>query len=178
MTTTFRMRNDGSLVTELEYRLAHPTVFPVGFAPDDADPVIQTPMPSKPGHYAVRAGVEQDVLGNWVEKWDFVAYTEEELARLQKENEDKLYRRVVELVQARLDAFARERSYDSILSACTYATSSIARFRDDGQLCVDLRDSTWAELYSILEKIRTNELPVPKAAEDVLPLLPQLVWPT
>jgi hypothetical protein len=44
--------------------------------------------------------------------------------------------------QSRLDTFANTRNYDGILSACTYASSSIPKFANEGQYCVDARDAT------------------------------------
>jgi hypothetical protein len=84
---------------------------------------------------------------------------------------------IVTGTQARLDSFARTRNYDSILSACTYATSSVPRFKTEGQYCVDARDATWAKLYEILAEVQTGTRPVPTGYADVEAELPVLVWP-
>jgi hypothetical protein len=39
---------------------------------------------------------------------------------------------VVDAIQMRLDTFARSRGYDGILSACTYAASSVEHFAREG----------------------------------------------
>src|SRR5689334_17873088 len=49
---------------------------------------------------------------------------------------------IVTTVQRRLDAFAQSRGYDSILSAATYAASSVPQFQAEGQRAVALRDRT------------------------------------
>lgn len=85
---------------------------------------------------------------------------------------------IVRRVQDRLDAFARTRNYDNILSACTYATSSITKFRLEGQYCVDIRDQTWATLYQILDDVQNGIRTMPTDYQEVEPLLPVLVWPT
>lgn len=84
---------------------------------------------------------------------------------------------VVTATQARLDAFAHTRNYDGILSACTYATSSVPRFAADGQTAVDLRDATWATLYTLMGEVQAGTRPMPGTADEVLALLPELTWP-
>ncbi len=83
----------------------------------------------------------------------------------------------VNLIQSRLDAFARTRNYDGILSACTYATSSVPQFVAEGQHCVGLRDSTWLAAYGILAEVEAETRPVPTSMEDIEDDLPELVWP-
>ena len=83
----------------------------------------------------------------------------------------------VAAIQQRLDDFARTRNYDSILSACTYATSTVAKFKTEGQACVNLRDATWAAAYAILAYVQTGNRPMPSSIEDIEADLPALVWP-
>ena len=82
---------------------------------------------------------------------------------------------VSEAVQPRLDAFARERGYDSMISLCTYATSSNPRFAGEGQRGVDLRDQTWGAGYQILADVEAGLRPFP-TVEQVVSELPVLVW--
>lgn len=84
---------------------------------------------------------------------------------------------IVSAVQARLDAFAVTRNYDGILSACTYATSTVMQFAKEGQAAVNARDATWAALYVILGEVQAATRPVPTGFSDVVALLPALKWP-
>jgi len=84
---------------------------------------------------------------------------------------------IVKQIQLKLDAFARTRNYDSILSACTYATSNIPKFSTEGQYCVDARDSMWSAAYSVLADVNTGVIPIPESISDIEHLLPQLSWP-
>jgi len=84
---------------------------------------------------------------------------------------------IVAATQIRLDDFARTRNYDSILSACTYATSPTAKFAQEGQYCVDARDATWATLYQLLAEVQAGARPLPSGFEEIEPLLPVLAWP-
>lgn len=84
---------------------------------------------------------------------------------------------IVAATQLRLDSFAHTRNYDGILSACTYASSSIPKFAAEGQYCVDARDQTWATLYAILGEVLANTRPMPDSFADIAPELPTLEWP-
>ena len=79
-------------------------------------------------------------------------------------------------VQRQLDAGARERQYDGILSACTYAASSVPRFAAEGQACVAWRDAVWTACYAILAEVEAGARPAP-TADELLAGLPPLVWP-
>lgn len=80
-------------------------------------------------------------------------------------------------IQQRLDDFARTRNYDGILSACTYATSTVAKFKTEGQACVNLRDATWAAAYTILANVQAGKRPMPTSIADIEADLPAAVWP-
>lgn len=70
----FRMKQDGRIVTEEEYRREHDTIFPAVFTPTDADPIMESPPPNVDStHMAVKSGIKQDLRGNWVWDWDIVA---------------------------------------------------------------------------------------------------------
>lgn len=84
---------------------------------------------------------------------------------------------IVAATQLRLDTFAQSRNYDGILSACTYATSSVPKFAAEGQYCVDARDATWATLYTILGEVLAQTRPMPTGFADIAGDLPTLAWP-
>lgn len=72
--TEFRMRADGKIVTEDEYRLMYPNVgFPLVFTPDDADVILAAPQPVVTNtQMVVRDGATQDASLNWIQKWKIV----------------------------------------------------------------------------------------------------------
>lgn len=94
-----------------------------------------------------------------------------------EELEKRLIDGIVAATQSRLDSFAKTRNYDGILSACTYATSSIPKFAEEGQYAVNARDTTWATLYSYMAEVKAGTKPVPSGFSDVEPILPALYWP-
>ena len=79
-------------------------------------------------------------------------------------------------VQKYLDDFAKTHSYDSILSACTYATSTVQKFAAEGQYAVEARDATWAKCYEILADVESGKRPMP-SLEEIIAELPELEWP-
>lgn len=79
-------------------------------------------------------------------------------------------------VQQHLDNFARTRNYDGILSAATYATSQVPKFKAEGQYVVEARDATWAKCYEILAAVEAGSRPMP-TMDELLAELPVLTWP-
>jgi hypothetical protein len=79
-------------------------------------------------------------------------------------------------VQAYLDAKVKERGYDSILSACSYATSTDTTFAAEGQVCAAWRDSVWRKCYGVLAAVTAGERDIP-TPDALITELPALVWP-
>jgi hypothetical protein len=79
-------------------------------------------------------------------------------------------------IQAMLDKKAQERHYDGILSACTYATSTVAKFQAEGQACVEFRDAVWDRSYALMAQVQGGEIPQPTIPE-LLGMLPTMAWP-
>ena len=109
----------------------------------------------------------------WNQTWQVVPLTPEEIA----ENLQVLQAGIVRQTQQRLDDFARTRNYDGILSACTYASSKVAKFAAEGQYAVAARDDTWDTLYNIMLDVQAGTRPLPSGFEDLEPELPVLTWP-
>ena len=184
---------------ESDIREAHPNVsFPTPFRPIEPYRFV-TKMP-KPSHNPVIEKVVElspqynESEGVWEQVFDVVTkfeeYTDEEnvthtvedqiqaaIEAQQAKLASSVQTIIVDAVQARLDAFARTRNYDNILFACTYATSTVPKFQTEGQYAVELRDETWAVLYSILDDVLAGELPMPESYDDVEPMLPVMEWP-
>lgn len=89
---------------------------------------------------------------------------------------DELLKQFTVAVQIHMDAEAKTRNYDSILSLCTYATSKSERFSKEGQAGVDFRDACWTYGYAELEKVAKGTRPQP-TIEQFIAELPKMEWP-
>jgi hypothetical protein len=109
----------------------------------------------------------------WIQKYVIIDRTPED----QRDYKDSIIMLIVQDTKHHLDFFAQTRGYDSILSACTYATSNIAKFAAEGQYCIEARDLTWSKLYLILDEIETGNRTMVKHFNEIKDELPTLVWP-
>lgn len=83
---------------------------------------------------------------------------------------------LVTAVQAHLDATARERGYDGILSLASYAASTHPPFSAEGRAGLDWRDAVWGHCYQVLADVQAGNRAVP-SAEELIAELPAMVWP-
>ena len=141
------------------------TVLPLSMVP-----CFDPDNPPQPNTY----GVPDDVQVGWEKQADgsFAAPIPQPPTNAQ------IIANLTSQIQKRLDDFARTRNYDGILSACTYATSTVPKFAAEGQYCVQARDATWAAGYALMEEVLTNQRPVPSSIADIESDLPSLAWPT
>jgi hypothetical protein len=74
------------------------------------------------------------------------------------------------VVQAHLDATARTRGYDSIVSACSYAGAP-NQFQAESQQFLAWRANVWTKCYEVMADVDSGARPVP-TAEHLISELP------
>lgn len=109
----------------------------------------------------------------WHRTWFVVNLSGDEL----ESSIEHLKESITAAVQLRLDRFAQTRNYDGILSACTYAASSVSKFAAEGTYCINQRDATWAALYNIMAAVEGGTHTMPSGYTDLEAELPTLTWP-
>ena len=92
------------------------------------------------------------------------------------EEQKRIFDSLVCAIQLELDKKAHERSYDNMLSLCSYATSTLPRFRSDADLAVPWRDAMWEKGYEILDAVIAGERQIP-TRDELLAGLPVFEWP-
>lgn len=78
-----------------------------------------------------------------------------------------------EKIQEVLDTTAREKGYDNIVSACSYAGFDNP-FRAEGEKFGKWRSEVWSKGYAILKDITEGHRKLPKSFKEILDELPIL----
>lgn len=76
-------------------------------------------------------------------------------------------------VQALLDQVAVSWQYESMLSAATYATSTVQKFKTEALALIAWRDSVWSAAYDLLNKFEAGQKPLPSSAAELIAAMPQ-----
>lgn len=76
-------------------------------------------------------------------------------------------------VQTYMDDAAKLRGYDSLLSACTYVTSSSLKFSAEGIAFSNWRDAVWTKCFEIQAAVQAGARDIPSLHQLMaeLPLL-------
>ena len=167
-------------VTEAEIRLANPeTSFPTPFSPPDNFAFV-FPAPT-PAYNAISQFVKEVApqvtdKGHYEQQYVVDSLPPEVIAANMAAYAANLRKGIVDATMQRLDDFVATRNYGSVLSACSYSTSTIPKFLAEGTRAVQLRDLTWTRCYEILAEIEAGTRPMPKSFADIEPDLPVLSW--
>ena len=138
-------------------------------------------MPATSGHdpitHAARELTPALIDGQYVQQWEVYPLDAETVAANRAREAERIRREIMDGVQRYLDDFATTKTYDSMLSACTYATSTVPKFQREGQYCVEKRDECWAIVARIEAEVLAGTRPAPTGFDDIKGELPVLEWP-
>ncbi len=162
-------------LSEFQIRQLHKnTSFPIPFSPTAEYAEVRQSVrpPESPLEYKVVEAAPELVDGVWTQVWETFALTEDE----KKAGFAIVQTEISNVVKYKLDAFAMEKGYDNILSACSYATSTFPKFADEGNYAAQMRDSTWVAVHEIFQLAEEGLIDYPKSFADIESKLPTLVW--
>jgi len=114
------------------------------------------------------ARVWYNVLSDKVEKvYDVTEKSTDDI----EQDKTQLIKSLTDTIQKHLDDTAIEYGYDSILSMCTYATSTDEQFRTQGQRAVEFRDAVWNAAIGIMNDVKSGAIETPDS-ETLIGMLP------
>jgi len=90
-------------------------------------------------------------------------------------SEAQVQARLMDVVQAHLDSAAREKGYDSIFTAVTYADEpAVTKFQTEGRAMRKWRSLVWDACYQILADVQAGTRTIPTET-DLIAELPTLI---
>nr|DAK13430.1 MAG TPA: hypothetical protein [Caudoviricetes sp.] len=124
--------------------------------------VVEEPYPTFDSDF--KKAIPNDHIKNdtYISSYKVVDKTLDELTLLFKEKTQEL-----------LDAKAREKGYDDILSACSYAGYE-NDFKAEGEAFGVWRAKVWKYGYALLEAISKGEKELPKSFKELIKDMPKL----
>ncbi|MCL1855686.1 MAG: hypothetical protein FWF86_08130 [Clostridia bacterium] len=109
-----------------------------------------------------------------------IAKTPEEAGELQKpapeEERAAMRRGFGAAVNDYMNSFAKERGYDSMASAVSYAGDEDPQFALEGEYCKTMRSRIYRAAGDILDAVLAGSRPMP-TRKEVFAELPALSWP-
>jgi hypothetical protein len=136
-------------------------------------PLLENPQPAYDEIAQINPFAEWNITAVGVEvTYTYTAMGAQELAA----KDMQLMQSVQMRVQDYLDVCPRDRNYTNMLSACSYATSTNAKYAAEGQYCVDYRDRVWEKYFQLLAEVQagTRDRMTP---DQVIAELPAFEWP-
>lgn len=116
------------------------------------------------GQKLVKTWTPTLVSGDWVLAHQAVDLTAEEIDAIAAVVAANARQAMLSAIQSMLDDSSKSRGYDSIISECSYATST-GTFGAEAQITVDWRDAVWTYVYSVQDAIIAESREAPTIGE-------------
>ena len=166
--------------TEAQIRAANPsTLFGVPFDPGAPYAFVrhgEVPAYDQFSQTLEQGDPQENDEGDWVMTWRVVNLPAEEANALREAHVTAIRQSIINEAQVRMDEFARSRDYDSMLSLCSYANSTLPKFKQEAERALLLRDRAWGRLYELLADVMAGKMEMPNSFSDVESLMPALTW--
>lgn len=78
-------------------------------------------------------------------------------------------------IQAHIDSVAQSKQYGDGVSLASYASSTIAQWKNEADVFIAWRDAVWTYAFNLMEQVKAGQVPAP-TIEEVIALLPQITW--
>lgn len=166
-------------ITESEIRASFPEIsfgFPF-VPPSDYAEVQPTEIPSYDLNSQIVVGKQPKLYrGVFKENWevqDLDPATAQANAQRRIEELKTLF---ISEIQIHMDQTAREKGYDSILSACSYSNSLIPTFKEESDAASVWRDQVWAYCIDHLDRMQKGTRAIPTSPKEFIEELPKINW--
>lgn len=90
---------------------------------------------------------------------------------------EMIYDDCMDKCQELLDKTAKEHGYDNIQSLVSYISDINKTYASEAKVAKNWRSKVWTTLYDILNKLKNNEIIVPKCWKEIEEQLPKISWP-
>ena len=134
--------------------------------------VVNDPTYDPRTHKIVNDALPTLVNGAWLLNKSVVEMTQDEKDTYRA----RTVRQYELAVQDHMDDKVADREYDSMISACTYATSTNPKYGPEGQACLNWRDAVWDKCYEVLAEVDAGTRQ-PPTIDELIAELPVLTWP-
>jgi hypothetical protein len=85
-------------------------------------------------------------------------------------------KQITDAVQAHLDAVAKIKNYDGILSCASYAASTNTTFAAEAAQAIAWRDAVWSYCYAQLAAVQAGTRTMPADSTSLIAELPAAPW--
>ncbi len=124
--------------------------------------------------YGYKQGL--DIINDEIVSWPYSAPkpTPEELDVLVAAY--SFYSKAKDYVQKTLESTAQQKGYDTVLSMCSYATSTNLQWKEEAEAFIFWRDTIMLNAVNVFNELLSNPSNVPDF-EDFKSQLPTINWP-
>lgn len=114
--------------------------------------------------------------GVYSQQWEVIDLDQRTVQENAIKRIDALRDSYMSAVQMYIDSEAKKKGYDSILSACSYANSTIPKFKTEGKAALLWRDQIWDYCSVSFQEIQEGNRALPKDIQSFIEELPKINW--